>query len=207
MCAAIASTGTRERVASKRPLMRRRFPRPQLAAHTASRPVISASPAAANAAASSWRTCSHATSPSRRTASVNPLNESPGSPYTRRTPEAFRVATMSSLVPAAEEGQEQQEDVEHVEEDRGGDRHGRGLAGPAQAVEVEDREGAEDPEARDRIDDARVRDGEEDRDDPEDDQGQEGPEEPACPGGEVAAGGVAVGAIARHEERGRSGRL
>ncbi len=62
MCAAIASTGTRERWASNSPLIRCRFPGPQLAAHTASSPVTAASPAAANAAASSCRTCSHASS-------------------------------------------------------------------------------------------------------------------------------------------------
>ena len=73
-------------------------PGPQLAAQTASSPVIAASPAAANAADSSWRTCSQAMSPSRRSASVNPLSESPGSPYTRRTPDAFRVATRSAIV-------------------------------------------------------------------------------------------------------------
>src|SRR5438128_2138394 len=70
MWAAIASTGTPLRLASKRPLTRWTLPGPQLAAHTASCPVIAASPAAANAADSSWRTCSHVSSPSREIASV-----------------------------------------------------------------------------------------------------------------------------------------
>jgi hypothetical protein len=39
--------------------------------------------------------------PSRRIASVNPFRESPGIPYTRLTPDAFSIATMSSAtVPA-----------------------------------------------------------------------------------------------------------
>ena len=92
----MASTGTRLRLASNRPLIRCRLPGPQLAAHTASSPVSAASPAAANAAASSCRTCSQAIPPSRRSASVNPFSESPGIPYTRRTPDAFSVATMTS---------------------------------------------------------------------------------------------------------------
>ena len=66
----MASTGTRLRWASIRPLIRCRLPGPQLAAHTASCPVIAASPAAAKAAASSCRTCCQAMSPSRRRASV-----------------------------------------------------------------------------------------------------------------------------------------
>src|ERR1700678_3244036 len=92
----MASTGTRLRFASNSPLIRCRLPGPQLPAHTASSPVSAASAAAANPAASSCRTCSQVISPSRRSASVNPLSESPGSPYTRRTPDAFSVATMTS---------------------------------------------------------------------------------------------------------------
>ena len=87
----MASTGTELRLASNRPLIRCRLPGPQLAAHTASSPVSAASPAAANAAASSCRTCSHAIVPSRRSESVNPFRESPGIPYTRCTPEARSV--------------------------------------------------------------------------------------------------------------------
>jgi hypothetical protein len=34
--------------------------------------------------------------PARRIASVNPFSESPGIPYTRRTPDAFNVATITS---------------------------------------------------------------------------------------------------------------
>jgi len=96
MWVAIASTGTRLRFASYRPLIRCRLPGPQLAAHTASSPVSAASAAAANAAPSSCRTCCQAMPPSRRSASVNPFAESPGIPYTRRTPDAFKVATKIS---------------------------------------------------------------------------------------------------------------
>ena len=96
----MASTGTRLRFASNSPLIRCRFPGPQLPAHTASSPVSAASAAAANPAASSCRTCSQVISPSRRSASVNPFSESPGSPYTRRTPDAFSVATMTSATVA-----------------------------------------------------------------------------------------------------------
>src|SRR5271165_2561789 len=211
MCAAIASTGTRLRLASNRPLIRCRFPGPQLAAQTASWPVIAASPAAANAAASSWRTCSHATSPSRRSASVKPLIESPGSPYTRRTPDAFRVATITSatvrgmttpftkprssctsLPAAAEQVQQQQEHVEDVEEDARGDRDRARHVGAPQAVEVEDREAAEDHQAEHAVDDVAVRDRHEQRDDPEHDQREQRPEQRARPRGQVATRGVAV---------------
>jgi hypothetical protein len=34
--------------------------------------------------------------PARRIASVNPFSESPGIPYTRWTPDAFNVATITS---------------------------------------------------------------------------------------------------------------
>jgi hypothetical protein len=80
ICAAMASTGTLLRLASNSPLIRCRLPGPQLPAQTASSPVSAASAAAANPAASSCRTCSQVISPSRRSASVNPLSESPGIP-------------------------------------------------------------------------------------------------------------------------------
>jgi hypothetical protein len=48
------------------------------------------------AAPSSSRTCSQSISPSRRSASVNQLTESPGRPSMRRTPEALRVAIIAS---------------------------------------------------------------------------------------------------------------
>ena len=101
ICAAMASTGTPLRLASNRPLIRCRLPGPQLAAHTASSPVSAASAAAANPAASSCRTCSQAIVPSRRSASVNPFSESPGIPYTRRTPDARSVATITSATVVA----------------------------------------------------------------------------------------------------------
>jgi hypothetical protein len=54
MCAAMASTGTRDRWPSNRPLMGCRLPGPQLPAQTASFPVRCASAPAANAATSSF---------------------------------------------------------------------------------------------------------------------------------------------------------
>jgi hypothetical protein len=39
--------------------------------------------------------------PGPRIASVNPFSESPGSPYTRRTPDAFKVATTTSATERA----------------------------------------------------------------------------------------------------------
>ena len=68
MCAAIASTGTRERWQSNRPLMRCRLPGPQLPAQTASSPVRCASAPAAKAATSSCRTWTHSILPCRRIA-------------------------------------------------------------------------------------------------------------------------------------------
>jgi hypothetical protein len=97
----MASTGTPLRFASNKPLIRCRVPGPQLAAHTASSPVSAAAAAAANAAASSCRTCSQVMVPSRRIASVNPFSESPGIPYTRRTPETRSVATITSATVVA----------------------------------------------------------------------------------------------------------
>ena len=40
--------------------------------------------------------CCQEMAPSRRSASVNPFSESPGIPYTRRTPDAFRIDTITS---------------------------------------------------------------------------------------------------------------
>src|SRR3954454_19695464 len=116
-------------------------------------------------------------------------------------------SSVSVAPAAAKQLEREQEDVEDVEEDRGGDRH-RGIGGAAaQAVEVEDRERAEDPESGDRVDEVAVGDRYEDRDDAEDDQGEQGPEQSARPGREVSARRVAVGAAARDERRGGSGRL
>ena len=94
---------------------------------------------------------------------------------------------MSVAATAAEQVERKQEDVEDVEEDPGRDRHGGVRGAAAQAVEVEDREGAEDPEAGDGVDDVLVGDRHEDRDDPEGDQPQQCPEERASPRRKVSA--------------------
>ena len=80
MCAAIASTGVRLRCASNSPLIRCRFPGPHEPAHTASFPVTCASPAAANAATSSCRTCTHSIVGCRRSTSVSAFRLSPTRP-------------------------------------------------------------------------------------------------------------------------------
>ena len=92
--------GTRLRLASNSPLIRCRLPGPQLPAHTASSPVSAA--AAANPAASSCRTCSQVISPSRRSASVKPFSESPGSPYL--VYELLNGCDLFVLVDAAQRG-------------------------------------------------------------------------------------------------------
>src|SRR3954451_3365512 len=103
-------------------------------------------------------------------------------------------SSVSVAPAAAEQLEREQEDIEDVEEDRGGDRH-RGIGGAAaQAVEVEDRERAEDPESGDRVDEVAVGDRDEDRNDAEDDQAEQGPEQGARPRGEVPARRIAVGA-------------
>ena len=91
MCAAMASTGTRLRWQSNRPLIRCRLPGPQLPAQTASRPVSAASAPAAKAADSSCRTCIHSMRPSRRRLSFRPLRLSPVTPQMRSTPRSARL--------------------------------------------------------------------------------------------------------------------
>ncbi|MCY1452009.1 hypothetical protein D9M71_689060 [compost metagenome] len=59
---AISTSGVRLRLASKMPLMKCSPPGPHEPAHAARRPLTSDSAPAANAAASSWRTCTHAIS-------------------------------------------------------------------------------------------------------------------------------------------------
>lgn len=80
ICDASARTGAPERCASYRPWIRWVLPGPQLPAHTASRPVVCASAAAANAPASSLRTCTQSMPPVRRTASTTGLRLSPTTP-------------------------------------------------------------------------------------------------------------------------------
>src|SRR3954453_2914855 len=108
---------------------------------------------------------------------------------------------------AADQPEQQQKDVQDVEEDARRDHDGAVGAGSAQSVEVEDREGAEDPEACDGVDDVAVGDRDEDRDDPKPDQAEQQPDKGAGSGGEVFALGVAVRATGRDEGLGGSGRL
>src|SRR5829696_4851130 len=81
------------RWASYRPLIRCRFPGPQLPAQATSRPVSCASAPAANAPASSCRTCTQSMPSWRRIASTTGLRLSPTTPYMRRTPAASRIST------------------------------------------------------------------------------------------------------------------
>ena len=81
MCEAIASTGALLRWQSKRPLIRWRFPGPQLPAHAVSFPVSCASAPAANAPDSSLRTWMNSSLPPlRRMASVTGFRLSPTTP-------------------------------------------------------------------------------------------------------------------------------
>ena len=80
ICDAIASTGAPVRCASYRPWIRWVFPGPQLPAQTARRPVSCASAAAANAPASSLRTCTQSMPSARRIASTTGLRLSPTTP-------------------------------------------------------------------------------------------------------------------------------
>src|SRR3954465_8026235 len=111
------------------------------------------------------------------------------------------LAVGTSVTPAAEQVQQEQEYVEDVEEDAGGDHDGAVGACSAEPVEVEDREGAEDPEPCDGVDDVAVGDRDEDRDDAERDQAQQRPEQCARPRREGSARGVAVGAAGSAERR------
>src|SRR5215471_17569010 len=92
----MASTGTRLRWQSYRPLIRCRLPGPQLPAQTARRSVRCASAPAANAAVSSCLTCTQRSLSCRRMESVIPLRESPETPYILATPRATKVSTSTS---------------------------------------------------------------------------------------------------------------
>src|SRR4051794_30977615 len=81
------------------------------------------------------------------------------------------------LVPAAEQRQEEQEDVQDVEEDPGGQRHRLVLARPPKAVEVDDGVEAEDRQAGDAVDDVRGGDRDEEREQSEPDEREEGEEQ------------------------------
>src|SRR5262245_2161272 len=112
------------------------------------------------------------------------------------------------LLASVEEREQEQEDVENVEEDRGGEqRRSANVLRPPQALEVVQREPGEDHQARDRVDQRGIRNPHEDRDDPEDDQREERPEADAGDPREVAARRVTGRAEAGDEERGRAARL
>ena len=80
MWAAIASTGTRLRWQSYRPLIRCRLPGPQLPAQTASSPVRCASAPAAKAAGLLVAHVHPFDRRLRRSESVRPFSESPATP-------------------------------------------------------------------------------------------------------------------------------
>src|SRR3954466_14207346 len=65
-------------------------------------------------------------------------------------------SSLELVAVAAEQAEQEQEDVEDVEEDARRDHDRAAGIGSAEPVEVEDREGAEDPEAGDGIDDVAV---------------------------------------------------
>src|SRR5919202_4200613 len=87
------------------------------------------------------------------------------------------ISIFDSVALAAEQVEQQQEDVEDVEEDARCDDDGAVGVRPPQPIEVEDRVGAEDPEPGDGVDDVGVGDRDEDRDDPERDQSEQRPEQ------------------------------
>ena len=115
---------------------------------------------------------------------------------------------MTSRISAAEEGQEQQEDVQDVEEDRRREQRRRpDVLRPSQSLEVDHGEAGEDHEAQDRVDQRAVRDPDEDRDDPEDDQREKREEENPRERGEVSPRRVARCSEAGDEERRCTARL
>src|SRR3954447_15744443 len=114
-----------------------------------------------------------------------------------------RAAPTTRSVPtAAEEQQEELEDVEHVEEDARRDRHGGLHPRATQTLEVEGRQPSEDHQAEDGVDHVLGRDRHEDRDDPEGDQPEQCEEEVAGVGRQVAPRRVAPRAERPDEERG-----
>ena len=110
-----------------------------------------------------------------------------------------------SCAPAAEERQQQEEDVEDVEEDRGGkQRSCLDLVGATEALEVVHRVAGEDHETEHRIDHIAAGNRDEQQHDPEHDQPEQRKEGDARDLREVASRRVAVGTEAADEERGRT---
>ena len=153
------------------------------------------------------RSHSHGTTTDRAPASYGAAgagSRRPRAIATRRSGTAVRRVRPCCSVAAAEQAQHEQEDVEDVEEDPRRDRHRTRHVRAAQAVEVEDREAAEDHQPGDRVDQVRVRDRDEDPDQTEHDQREQRPEQRSRPRGEIAPGRVAVRAEPRDERRGRA---
>src|SRR3954451_23846109 len=131
-----------------------------------------------------------------------------GVAYARSLPPKKAKKRSPTLVPgAAEQLQEQQEQVEDVEEDSGRDRYRLVLRGAPQPVEVDQRVAGEDRDAGQRVERARAVDLEQDEDQAEDDQAEQAEEQRSVEVRQVAPRRVAPGAHARHGETGGAGRL
>src|SRR4029453_956471 len=101
----------------------------------------------------------------------------PSKPGRRVSARGLAKRLTSRLLAAVEKVEQEQEHVEDVEEDRGGQqRCGANVLRPPQTLEVVHRESGEDYETGDRIDQRAVRDVHEDGDDPEDNEDEERPE-------------------------------
>lgn len=98
MWLAIANTGTRLRWQSNSPLIRCKFPGPHDPAHTAKRSLAATSAPAANAAASSCRTCMKRMRPSLVSSAWSALRLSPVKPHIRPTPYSASVCTISRAI-------------------------------------------------------------------------------------------------------------
>src|SRR4029079_14546791 len=137
------------------------------------------------------------------------LEASANAPCTRTTVGAvesvisspFEGRTVALVVSPAEEGQQQEKDVEDVEEDRRGEEwRGSDVLRLPQPLKVERGQAREDHEPEDRVDQRAVRDLDEDQHDPEHDQGDQGPEAGASDPRQVAPRRIAKCPEAGDEE-------
>src|SRR6202020_963494 len=94
---------------------------------------------------------------------------------------ATRTASCALITPAAKQLEEEQKYVQDVEEDARSDRNCAGEPFAPQAVEIENREAAENCQSGNRPDHVGVRDRDEQLDDPEHDQRDQSPEQGARP--------------------------